>query len=50
LLEETRGNHRRTEKGWPITIFLGGRKRRVGIKRRERLDGRVIRGRKGDGN
>jgi len=45
------GRHRRgTEKGWPVTIILDGERRWLKIKRRGRLDRRVIRGREGDGN
>jgi hypothetical protein len=45
------GHHRRgTEKGWPVTIFLDGERRWLKIKRRGRLDRRVIRRREGDRN
>jgi len=51
LSGKTRGNHwRRTEKRRPVTVFLGGRRRGFDIKRRERLDGRIIHGRERDGN
>jgi hypothetical protein len=39
----------RTEKRRPIAVFLDGG-RRLRIKRRERLDRRIICGRKRDGN
>jgi hypothetical protein len=46
LPRKARRNHRRrTEERWSVTIFVDGRRRRIDIKRRVRLDGRVIRGR-----
>jgi len=48
---KTGGNdRRRAEKRRPIAVFLNGGRRRLRIKRRERLNRRIIRGRKGDGN
>jgi hypothetical protein len=48
---KTRGNDkRRTEKRRSVTVFLGGGRRGFEVKRREGLDGRIIRGRERDGN
>jgi hypothetical protein len=51
LPKKTGGYHRRrAEKRRPIIVILNGGRRRLSIKRRERLDRRIIRGRKGYGN